>query len=159
MYILAHDIGTTGDKATLFSDKGNLVATSFCPYQTYYPGAGWAEQDPVDYWKAFCESTAALMENKVGPEEIAVVVFSGQMMAALPVDEHGRALRNSIIWADLRSTAQAQELGKRIDADRVYEITGHRLSPSYSATKIMWIREHEPDIYRSTANSYMPRIT
>jgi len=151
MYILAHDIGTTGDKATLFSDKGNLVATSFCPYQTYYPGAGWAEQDPEDYWKAFCESTAMLMANKVGPEEIAVVVFSGQMMAALPVDEHGRALRNSIIWADLRSTAQARELGKRIDADRVYEITGHRLSPSYSATKIMWIREHEPDIYRSTA--------
>ena len=76
--------------------------------------------------------------------------FSGQMMAALPVDRQGRALRNSIIWADLRSTSQAESLGRRIDPNRVYRISGHRLSASYSAAKIMWIKENEPEVYERT---------
>jgi xylulokinase len=148
-YILAHDLGTTGDKATLFSPETGLVASEFSPYPTHFPKPGWAEQEPELYWQAFCRSTRLLLEKSgVAPGEVAAVVFSGQMMAALPVDRQGRALRNSIIWADLRSTAQAETLAARIDADRVYRITGHRLSASYSATKIMWIREHEPDVYK-----------
>jgi xylulokinase len=152
MYILAHDIGTTGDKATLFGEDGRLVTSAFSSYPTYYPQNGWVEQDPVSYWEAFCNSSKTILEKtKIEPKEVAVVSFSGQMMAALPVDENGKSLRNSIIWADLRSTAQAERLSQRIDKDRVYEITGHRLSASYSATKIMWIRENEPGIYKRTA--------
>jgi len=147
-YILSHDLGTTGDKATLFSREGELVASTFTPYETFYPRAGWAEQDPRSYWEAFCRSTGSLLDKtKVKPSDIAVVSFSGQMMAALPVDGKGDALRNSLIWADLRSTKQAEELANRIGEDRVYRLTGHRLSASYSATKIMWIRDHEPDVY------------
>jgi xylulokinase len=150
-YILAHDLGTTGDKATLFSAEGKLVANSFAGYETFYPSPGWAEQNPDDYWRAFCASTKDIVEKaRIKPGDIAAVCFSGQMMAALPVDREGNALRNSIIWADLRSTKQAAEVGGRIGPDRVYEITGHRLSASYSATKIMWIREHEPDVYKKT---------
>ena len=149
-YILSHDLGTTGDKATLFSREGELVASTFTPYETFYPRAGWAEQDPRSYWEAFCRSTGSLLDKtKVKPSDIAVVSFSGQMMAALPVDGKGDALRNSLIWADLRSTKQAEELANRIGEDRVYRLTGHRLSASYSATKIMWIRDHEPDVYRA----------
>jgi xylulokinase len=148
-YILAHDLGTTGDKATLFSAEGKLVASAFAEYETLYPAAGWAEQRPDDYWRAFCASTKTIVgKTGVNPGDIAAVSFSGQMMAALPVDREGNALRNSIIWADLRSTKQAAEVGGRIGPDRVYAITGHRLSASYSATKIMWIREHEPEVYK-----------
>jgi sugar (pentulose or hexulose) kinase len=148
-YILSHDLGTTGDKAALFSGDGRLVAAGFSAYPTFYPERGWAEQDPEGYWDAFCASTRSLIERAgIRPAEIAVVAFSGQMMAALPVDREGQALRRSIIWADLRSTRQAEELSRRIGADRVYELTGHRLSASYSAAKIMWIREHEPEVYR-----------
>jgi len=149
-YILSHDLGTTGDKATLFSQEGKLVANAFTPYDTFYPQIGWAEQDPDDYWEAFCRSTTSIIADAgVKPSDIAVVAFSGQMMAALPVDGAGKALRNSIIWADLRSTKQADELAGRIGADRVYQLTGHRLSASYSATKIMWIRENEPQVYKA----------
>jgi xylulokinase len=148
-YILAHDLGTTGDKATLFSPETGLLASEFSPYPTHFPKPGWAEQEPELYWQAFCRSTGALLQkSRIAAREIAAVVFSGQMMAALPVDRQGRALRNSIIWADLRSTAQAEALAGRIDADRVYRISGHRLSASYSATKIMWIKEHEPEVYK-----------
>jgi len=150
-YILAHDLGTTGDKATLFSDEGRLVASSFSEYETFYPSIGWAEQDPNAYWKAFCETTGALIDKaRVTPRDIAAVSFSGQMMAALAVDRAGNALRNSIIWADLRSVKQAAEIKARIGEERVYELTGHRLSASYSATKIMWIRENEPEVYKKT---------
>jgi xylulokinase len=150
-YILAHDLGTTGDKATLFSSEGNLISSAFTEYETFYPEIGWAEQNPDDYWKALCSSTKALIEKtKKSPGDIAVVTFSGQMMAALPVDDEGRSLRNSIIWADMRSTRQAREIAQRVEADRVYELTGHRLSASYSAAKIKWIRENEPEIYKKT---------
>ncbi len=150
-FILSHDLGTTGDKATLFSSTGELMASTFSDYPTHYPKQGWAEQDPELYWKAFCDSTATMLEQaKISSSDIACVCFSGQMMAALPVDAEGKALRNSIIWADLRSTKQAEELSRRIDADKVYQLTGHRLSASYSATKIMWIRENEPEVYKRT---------
>jgi xylulokinase len=148
-YILAHDLGTTGDKATLFSGEGRLLCSTFEAYPTYYPRSGWAEQDPGDYWRSFCSSTAALIDAaRVEPTDIAVVTFSGQMMAALPVDAEGGHLHNSIIWADLRSTEEADELAGRIGADRVYQVTGHRLSASYSAAKIMWLRRHEPEVYK-----------
>jgi xylulokinase len=149
-YILSHDLGTTGDKATLFSREGRLVASSFSPYDTLYPRSGWAEQDPNRYWEAFCQSTKSILEKaEIAPERIAVVSFSGQMMAALPVDGRGAALRNALIWADLRATEQAKGLAGHIGEDKVYRLTGHRLSASYSAAKIMWIREREPEVYRA----------
>ncbi len=150
-YILSHDLGTTGDKAALFSSEGKLVSSHFSSYPTYYPRLGWSEQEPGQYWEAFCDSNRSLLEKtKVKPADIAGVVFSGQMMAALPIDNRGNALRNSIIWADLRATKQAGEFSKRIGAERVYELTGHRLSPSYSAAKIMWIKDNEPEVYKKT---------
>ncbi len=150
-YILSHDLGTTGDKATLFTDKGILISSTFYDYPTYYPDVGWAEQNPDDYWRAFCSSTKALLKkSSVKAENIAVVSFSGQMMAALPVDKDGDALRRSIIWADLRSTVEAESLSKRIGRHNFYELTGNRLSASYPATKIMWIKRNEPKIYKNT---------
>jgi xylulokinase len=76
MYILAHDIGTTGDKATLFGEDGRLVTSAFSSYPTYYPQDGWVEQDPVSYWEAFCSSSKTILEKaKIEPKEIAVVSF------------------------------------------------------------------------------------
>jgi xylulokinase len=149
--ILSHDLGTTGDKATLFSNDGELIETAFYSYNTYYPFIGWAEQEPDEYWRAFCSTTLALFEKtRLKPVQVAVVAFSGQTMAALPVDGRGGALRNSIIWADLRSTEEAESLKERIGEDRFYEITGNRLSASYPVTKIMWLKNNEPGIYEKT---------
>jgi len=151
-FILSHDVGTTGDKATLFSEEGRLVASEFASYPTNYPKSGWAEQNANDYWEAFCRSTHDLLaKTQHNPRDIAVVAFSGQMMGALPVDSKGDPLRRMIIWADQRSTAEAAEIEKVVPADEVYRITGHRLSASYSATKIMWIRRNEPELFKRAA--------
>lgn len=157
-YILAHDIGTTGDKATLFSSDGRLLCSEFSPYGTYYPRAGWAEQRASDYWKSFCITTKRIIEKSgIKPSEIVTVSFSGQMMAALPVDKNGIPLRNCIIWADLRSTEQVERISEKVHPEQVYRITGHRLSASYSASKIMWIREKEPHIYTKAYKFIHPK--
>lgn len=150
-YILAHDLGTSGNKASLFNIDGSMIANSFHSYPVYYPNPGWAEQNPEDYWLAFCECTKEVLRKaKIKPRQIGVVSFSGQMMAALPVDKRVRALRKSIIWADLRSTMEADLLRDRIGEERFYEVSGNRLSASYPVTKIMWIKENEPEVYRNT---------
>ena len=149
--ILAHDLGTTGNKATLYDQDGQLVGSAFFGYGTEYARTGWAEQNPEDWWQAVCASTQTLLgQTGVAPEAIAAISFSGQMMGAVALDERARPLRNAIIWADQRSVAQERWLSERIDPAEVYRITGHRLSASYSLCKILWIRDNQPDIYRNT---------
>ncbi len=148
-YILAHDLGTTGNKATLYSLDGTLVKSCFSPYELLVSESGEAEQNADDWWYAVITSTKALIEG-IDPATIACLSFSGQMMGCLCVDREGRPLRPSLIWADIRSGKEAAALAEQIPADDFYQIIGHRLSPSYSATKFMWIKAHEPEVYKKT---------
>lgn len=150
-YILAHDLGTSGNKATLYTLEGQLSASSVYDYPTFYPDDGWVEQDPEDWWKAVCVSTKELLESTgVTNSEIACITFSGQMMGCLPVDRGGHPLRRSIIWADLRAVKQAELMEKKLGMETVYRITGHRISASYSAAKILWVRDNEPELFAKT---------
>jgi xylulokinase len=149
-YVLAHDVGTTGDKATMYDEEGALVSSAFVPYETLYPHAGWAEQRPHDWWQSFCHSNRSLLlESRVGPSEVACVTFSGQMMGAVAVDAQANPVRNAIIWADQRAMSQVEQVAERVDPRHVYSVTGHRLSPSYSAAKILWVKEVEPHSYEA----------
>lgn len=148
-YLLAHDLGTSGNKATLFSADGQLVASRTCAYETHYFNGNWAEQNPDDWWRAVCTSTRALLAG-IDPTRIACVALSGQMMGCTPVDRQGQALRPSILYCDQRAQAQADRLLERIGPTEFYRIAGHRVSPSYALEKLMWIKDHEPDVYRRT---------
>ncbi|HJC25283.1 MAG TPA: xylulokinase [Candidatus Eisenbergiella merdavium] len=148
-YILAHDLGTSGNKAAIYGLDGKLSASVLCGYPTYYPEDGYVEQDPSDWWRAVCRSTRKLLEKTgINSLQIAAVCFSAQMMGCLLTDRQGNALRNMITWADSRARRQEEELVQRIGMKRCYQITGHRPSASYSAAKLLWIKENEPDIYR-----------
>ncbi|MEA1964853.1 MAG: xylulokinase [Candidatus Aerophobetes bacterium] len=148
-YILAHDLGTTGNKATLYDSGGNLLASSYKTYETRYFGLNCIEQNPNDWWKAVCDSTQELLVTaKVSPGDVACISFSGHMMGCLPVDKNGNPLRDSIIWADGRSVKQAQFLLDKIGDEEGYHITGHRFFSSYSAPKIMWVKENEPEVFK-----------
>jgi len=149
-HIIAYDLGTTGNKATLFRVDGTLLASSFSPYKTFYPKPNWVEQDPEEWWKSVKTTTSELLSKAaVDIESIRAVSFSGQMMGAVPVDRNGTALRRAIIWADQRSSEQAARLAE-IGNDRVYKLTGTRITPTYSGPKIAWIKDNEPDIYDRT---------
>ena len=156
--ILAHDLGTTGNKASLFDSAGRLVASAFAPYDTVYPQPGWAEQDAQDWWRAVVSSTRQMLstcQRQAG--DIAVVSFSGQMMGCLPLDEKGRPLRRALIWADQRATEEAALLRERLGTERVYHITGHRASASYTAAKLLWIKRQQPDIAADMARCVLAK--
>jgi xylulokinase len=153
-YLLAHDLGTSGNKGTLYTPEGRLVASHACSYPTRYFNGNWAEQNPEDWWRAICVSTRKLLEQAaVRPADIAVVALSGQMMGCTPVDDQGNALRPSILYCDQRATEQANEILSRIGAVSFYRIAGHRVSASYTLEKLMWIRDHEPDVFSRTAKT------
>ena len=146
--IISHDLGTTGDKATLVDAEGRVVAAVTARYDTDFGPRGKAEQDPDAWWRALGTATRQLLEQApVEAGQIAGVSFSGQMMGAVLVDGAGAPVRPAIIWADTRSTAQTEALLERVDMETGYRITGHRLNPTYSLTKVMWVRDNEPDAF------------
>ncbi|MEZ4866733.1 MAG: xylulokinase [Caldilineaceae bacterium] len=159
-FVLAHDLGTTGNKATLFDGDGKLVGSAFMGYPTYYPRPNWAEQDPAAWWEAVCTTTRQLLEQTGIPATaIAAVGLCGQMMGCTPVDGQGRPLRSCIIWADQRAQQQAEEIAARCGAEAVYQRSGHRPSPAYTAAKILWLREEEPALFAQTAAFLQPKDT
>lgn len=150
--ILSHDLGTTGDKATLVSPAGHVVGSTSWSYPADFGPNGKAEQDPADWWRAVTGATRELLERTgVPPQDVLAVSFSGQMMGVVPVDGRGEVVRPAIIWADTRSTREADALVAAVGMDWAYGVTGHRLNPTYSLSKMMWLREVEPDRYADVA--------
>ena len=149
--ILSHDLGTTGDKATLVDRDGAVVAAVTVAYPVVFGAGGLAEQDPTDWWTAVSEATVRLLaESAVAPADVDVVSFSGQMMGVVPVDGAGEPVRPAIIWADTRSGAQCASIARVVSVERCYAITGHRLNPTYSLSKTAWLRDNEPGAYART---------
>lgn len=141
-YILAHDLGTSGDKATLFTTDGKLVASFVEGYPCHYSAGARAEQDPRDWYSAVCRVTKKLIAN-IDPAQIVGVGFSGHMMGAVLLDGQGEPLRTAMIWADQRATEQVQRLSATVGDQRFYEISGNRNNPTNSICKIMWSLEHD----------------
>ena len=111
-YVVARDLGTTGNKATLHDREDRLVGASFQAYKTEYAHTGWAEQNPEDWWDAVCQSTRHLLSKTgVNKNDIACITFGGQMMGAVPLAKNARPLRNAIIWADQRALDQERWIG------------------------------------------------
>jgi len=151
--IMAHDLGTTGDKASIHDDRGALVASVTVHYPTHYGHDGHVEQLPAHWWNAVCEATKRLFAATGStPDEITAIGFSGQMMGAVLLDDNGEPVRPALIWADHRSVAQTDRLVAAIGMDAAYRIIGHRLNPTYTIEKIMWVRDNEPDIFARVRN-------
>jgi len=149
--VLAHDFGTTGNKATLFAPNGKLLASHYLAYQTEYPNPGWAEQDPDEWKRAFiCSTKAVLSQAGIRAVDLAAVSFSAHMLGCIPVAEDGRVLRKRILlWADHRSVKQAETIRERIGWEAFYRRTGGGLELAlYPAAKLLWLKDNEPDVYR-----------
>ena len=145
-YFIAHDLGTSGNKASLFTTEGKLVCSHTAPYDVHFFHGNYAEQNPEDWWNAICSSTKEITRN-IKPEDVLAMSFSAQMQCCLIVDKEGTPIRPAIIWADGRAQKEQKQLEDLIGFDRMYEITGHRVSASYSIEKLMWIKENEPENY------------
>src|SRR5690606_33860361 len=137
-----------GDKASLHHDDGRLAASVTVPYPAHFAAGGVAEQDPRDWWDAVVAATRELLSRTgTTPSQVAGLVVSGQMMGAVLLDGDGEPVRPAIIWADTRSGEQQRQLESALGAEHAYELLGHRLNPTYSVSKIMWVRDHEPEVW------------
>lgn len=150
-YILAHDIGTSSDKAVLVRFDGSIRATASAPYPTHYPNPAWVEQDPADYWKAVCEtSRRVLSDNDISPDSVAAIVFSTQAQGVIPVSADGTVLYPNITWVDGRAEKQAQEIMKKVGGKRVFTLlAGTPIMGKDCIAKIIWLKEERPDVYNN----------
>lgn len=149
--IIAHDLGTTGDKASLHEDDGRTVATVTVPYDTDFGAGGVAEQDPEEWWRAVGEAGRRLLaDTGTDAAQVAGVGLSGQMMGAVFLDAADRPVRPAMIWADHRSVPQVEHLLGVVPQEEAYRELGHRIHPTYTLAKLMWVREHEPEAWART---------
>jgi xylulokinase len=146
--IIAHDLGTTGNKASLHHDDGRLITAVTVSYPVHFAADGVAEQNPEDWWDAVVTATRALIgRSGVNPANVTGLTVSGQMMGAVLLDADYMPVRPAIIWADTRSTAQTALLEREIGQTKAYSLLGHRINPTYSLEKVMWVRDNEPDTF------------
>jgi xylulokinase len=149
--IIAYDLGTGGNKASLFDADGECLASAFVPYETIYPNAGWHEQRPRDWWRAVVESTRKLLASgKADLAEVECVSISGHSLGVVPLDGKGELLRETTpIWSDTRAEKQTEELFGKVSEEEWYMTTGNGFPPPcYSVFKLMWYRENEPGMFR-----------
>ena len=104
-YILSHDLGTSGNKASLFRYDGTLICSVTEPYPTIYGQDGWVEQNPEDWWAAVCRASKSITE-KIDKSQIVAIAVTGQMMGTVMLDRNKTLLGNSIIWSDTRSAEE-----------------------------------------------------
>lgn len=150
-FILAHDIGTSGNKATLMNKYGEILASEISSYSTFYVKENWAEQDPNDWWNAVCHTTKNIIDKtKIDPKDIASVTFSGQMMGLVAVDKNVNALTRAIIWADTRAEKEVEKILRDNSLEGLYSLTGNRISANYSAAKIRWLKLYDEQTYEKT---------
>ncbi|MBK9124525.1 MAG: FGGY-family carbohydrate kinase [Chloroflexi bacterium] len=151
--ILAYDLGTGGCKASLYDAAGVQLAAVFRAYETFYPHSGWHEQRPRDWWDAVVSSTRELLATSgVEPATVRCIALSGQSLTVVPLDANGQLLRETVpIWSDTRPVEQAAHYFERVDANDWYMKTGNGFArETYSVFKIMWYRDHEPDLFART---------
>jgi len=149
-YIVAHDVGTSNNKAVLVDVEGRVHGRSVSSYEIKYPKPGWAEQDPEDWWKAVTQSTRRLMaETGVSPDDVLCVVNSTQLIGIVPVDEGGVALRPGIIWLDSRAPEEARWVMNKFLGPTVFTvIAGASITGKDGIPKLLWLKKNEPDVYK-----------
>ncbi len=150
--ILAYDLGTGGNKASLYDDAGRCLSSAFVPYDTQYPQAGWHEQRPALWWDSVVCSTRKVLEP-FDATTVRCIAISGHSLGCVPLDAGGNLLRDATpIWSDKRAAQQADRFFRQIDPDDWYCQTGNGFPAAhYTAFKAMWYRDHEPDLFARVA--------
>ena len=148
--IISFDLGTGGNKASLYDAEGNCLASAFVPYATHYPQVGWHEQRPEDWWDAVVKSTRELLKTSGGDrKDIVCLGISGHSLGAVPVDREGNLLRESTpIWSDVRAQKEVEAFFAEVDPTEWYLTTGNGFPAAcYTVFKVMWYRNQEPEMF------------
>ncbi|MCL4233857.1 MAG: xylulokinase [Deltaproteobacteria bacterium] len=152
------DIGTSGAKVVLVDETGDVVTESVREYPSYSPQPLWSEQNPDDWARAaFGAVRAAIERSGTWPGRIAGIGLAGQMHGLVLCDAHGELLRPAILWNDQRTGPQCDAVTARLGLDTLIARTGNAMLPGFTAPKMLWVRDHEPDLWRRAASFALPK--
>jgi xylulokinase len=157
-YFLGIDTSTTSSKALLIDERGEVIVVASSPHTLQTPKPLWSEQDPRQWWGAVAASIKSVMESAgIGGERIGAVGLTGQMHGLVLLDEAGQVLRPAILWNDQRTQSQCDEIHARIGKERFIQITGNVALTGFTAPKILWVKENEPDVFAQARHVLLPK--
>ena len=157
-YFLGIDVSTTATKALLVNASGEVVAVASTSYPFETPHPMWSEQDPALWWEGTQKSIRAVIQQAgVEASSIRAVGLTGQMHGLVLLDEAGKVLRPAILWNDQRTQAQCDEIHRRIGRERFISISGNVALTGFTAPKILWVAQNEPEVYRKARHILLPK--
>jgi len=158
IYFIGIDSSTTATKTLLMDESGSVVAVASSEYTYETPHPLWSEQDPALWWDATVKSIRGVLE-KSGVDGSAVkgLGLTGQMHGLVLLGENGEVLRPSILWNDQRTGAQCDQIHELVGKQRFIEVTGNVALTGFTAPKILWVRENEPEVFSKTKQILLPK--
>ena len=158
-YMMGIDVGTTGTRAVIVRPDGHVIGAATGDHQPMTMlKPGWAEQDPADWWEATIKAVRAALESaSLKGDDIAAVGLSGQMHGVVLLDKTRAVLRPSLIWCDQRSQAQCDWITHQVGAERLIQLVSNPALTGFSAPKLLWVRDNEPQIFSRAAHFLLPK--
>ncbi len=146
MALMGLDIGTTGAKATIVSVDGNVCSYAYREYSAINPQPGWFELNPNDVWEAVKYVIGKSVE-KFGKKDLTAICVSSFGEAAVPVDQKGNVLYNSLLYTDARGTEECRKIVDEVGVDEIMNLTGLSAHPMYTISKLMWLKKNKQEVY------------
>jgi xylulokinase len=157
-YLIGVDVGTTGAKTILVDEDGTLVASALAEYPLSTPRPKWSEQNPEDWVQGTIATIrSVLSDSGVSPADVKGLGFSGQMHGLVLLDESHAVLRPAILWNDVRTTDQCHEITETVGRRTLVEETCNPALEGFTAPKVLWVREHEPEVYERARHILLPK--
>jgi xylulokinase len=156
MYFVGIDIGTTSVKLIVIDENGNVIKSTGKEYPIYFPKPLWSEQNPQDWWKQTIDGLKELLEN-LDRNDIKAISFSGQMHGLVMLDENDQVIRPAILWNDQRTEKECRYLNDEIGQSVISEWTGNLALTGFTAPKVLWIKENEPENFEKAKKIMLPK--
>ena len=157
-YFLGIDVGTTGVKALAMDEHGATVGECTRSYATTSPHTNWFEQDPCDWWTQTCAAVRDMVSvSRIVPSDVLAIGLSGQYHGLVAVDGTGGVVRPAILWNDQRTAAQAEDIVRRAGREMLLRVAGTRGALYFTACKLLWVRENEPEAYKRIRKILLPK--
>lgn len=151
------DLGTSSVKLILTDEKGHILNTVSREYPLYFPKEGWSEQNPYDWDIEVLRGLEELLKNKSERDKLAGISFGGQMHGLVMLDEKDEVIRPAILWNDGRSVKECEYLNNVIGKDKLSEYTANIAFAGFTAPKLLWVRENEPENFARIAKIMLPK--
>jgi xylulokinase len=157
-YFLGIDTSTTSSKALIIDDTGKVIAVASSPHTLQTPKPLWSEQNPHEWWEAASACIRSVLKKAdISGDRITAVGLTGQMHGLVLLDEAGNVLRPAILWNDQRTQSQCDEIHQRIGKEKFIRITGNVALTGFTAPKILWVKENEPDVFAKARHVLLPK--